>query len=93
MKRISVCILIITSLWANNVFAQTSGNTSVESFKYVKVERGISSLITVTGNTLPQDILNDISKKAPGSTTSFIDIKVSTPSGIKSAPGFTIRLK
>ena len=66
---------------------------TVTSFTYMMEVRGVASSKTVSGNTIPADILSDISKKASGSTISFVSIKVSSPSGPRNAPGFTARLK
>ena len=54
---------------------------AVTSFTYMKEVRGVTSSQVVSGNTIPGDILSDISKKASGSSISFIGIKVSSPSG------------
>jgi gliding motility-associated protein GldM len=66
---------------------------TVTSFTYMKEVRGVTSSQVVSGNTIPGDILSDISKKASGSSISFIGIKVSSPSGPRNAPGFAARLK
>ena len=66
---------------------------TVTSFTYMKEVRGVTSSQVVNGNTIPGDILSDISKKASGSSISFIGIKVSSPSGPRNAPGFAARLK
>ncbi len=66
---------------------------SVISFTYMKEVRGVTSSQVVSGNTIPGDVLSDISKKASGSSISFIGIKVSSPSGTRNAPGFAARLK
>ena len=66
---------------------------TVTSFTYMKEVRGVTSSQVVSGNTIPGDILSDISKKASGSSISFIGIKVSTPSGPRNAPDFAARLK
>ena len=66
---------------------------TVTSFTYMKEVSGVTSSQVVSGNTIPGDILSDISKKASGSSISFIGIKVSTPSGPRNAPDFAARLK
>lgn len=66
---------------------------AVTSFTYMKEVRGVTSSQVVSGSTIPGDILSDISKKASGSSISFIGIKVSSPSGTRNAPGFAARLK
>lgn len=66
---------------------------TVTSFTYMKEVRGVTSSQVVSGNTIPGDVLSDISKKASGSSISFIGIKVSSPSGPRNAPGFAARLK
>jgi len=79
MKSISACILIITLLWANALFAQTSGNAS-------------NQLLLVPEAT--DTNVNEVnSKKTSGATITFTDIKVSTPSGITNAPAYTLIVK
>ena len=67
-------------------------NYTVTSFAYLKEVRGVVSKCIVRGNTIPGDVLSDISKKASGSPISIIDIEVSTPSGSKKF-GFTATLE
>ena len=66
---------------------------AVTSYTYMKEVRGVTSSQVVSGNAIPGDILSDISKKASGSSISFIGVKVSSPSGVRNAPGFAARLK
>jgi len=65
----------------------------VASFVYMKEADGITSSMVVTGNEIPAEILEDIKNKPSGSPVFFIGIKVSTPLGSKSAPGFKASLK
>ncbi len=66
---------------------------TVTSFTYVREVRGVTSSQVVSGNTIPEEVLSDISRKASGSTISFLDIKIVTPSGNEFTTGFTARLK
>jgi len=66
---------------------------SVVSFTYMKEVRGVVSAQNVSGNVVPADIIQDIAKKPSGATISFINIKVSSPSGVRNAPGYTISVK
>jgi len=66
---------------------------TVTSFSYITEIRGVTKKIYVEGNIIPNDILDDISKKAAGSVITFVDIEVSTPSGTINAGGFVATLK
>lgn len=70
-----------------------ANNCTVTSFSYIKEVRGVTSSQIINGNTIPADIVADMSRKASGSAISFVDIKVSTPSGISVVSGFTARLR
>ena len=67
-------------------------NYNVISFSYIRTIRGVSSAVQVRGNALPQEFIDDISKMAPGTSISFIDVVVVTPSGQKTF-GFTAILE
>lgn len=66
---------------------------SVTSFTYLKEVRGVTSSQVISGNVIPGDIISDMSKKASGSSISFIGIKVSSPSETNTVLGYTARVK
>ena len=85
---------------ASKIYAVPSGgffpyvcNYSVLSYTYMKENRGVVTSYHVTGNDIPKEILDDISKKPSGAVISFVGIKISTPSGVRNTPGFTVKLK
>ena len=66
---------------------------TVTSFTYLKDVRGVTTSQVVSGNTIPGDILSDISKKASGASVAFVGINISTPSGQTQTLGYVARLK
>jgi len=68
-------------------------NYSVVSYAYMTEVRGVTTKKTGNSNALTSEILADLQTKKPGTTISFMDIKVSSPTGTRSAPGFTARIQ
>lgn len=66
---------------------------TVLGFTYLKEAKGISQPVTVTGNQIPKDVVDDISRKPVGTGITLINIKVSTPSGVRDGLGFAATLK